>query len=569
MLAAVARRRGGRARSCCSPRCARCRGRAAGRELPPRSSSTRRSGSSAPQPERGWSPSERAGPPLRRRSVGDPHRETASGDTRSPARTRRADRLGRERQVHDEARAAAGASSSSTRPPWDSATARTIARPRPLPELPRSPSPRTKRSKTAVAQLGRDAGPVVRDLEHDRRPSRARTRRVDRRARRRVADGVLHQVERQPVQLVARAVDDRRAGASTMSSWPSASGPSLGRGVASDRGRGRSGCAARVAAGVGAGEQQQVGDQAAHPLRGAQRRVGHLALLAVEHARRAARGWRGCWSAACAARARRRRRTARWRSSAASVSSRAPRARGASPRASGPSSATSSSARGLGQRARRGRGSAAISRAAAVSAAIGRIARRPTRGRRGGRAACRRGRRRRGTAGRGRPWPRRPRLAARTGRSTGATTGRCARRSADVAAARLDAVAAGLARCRREQGGPRFGARRRLVEQLPVARCRTRMTASFEAGVERRGPGSSSPRPVPCRRAWKLQRSERSSTAARDLVVEVRADRAASVDLADHDREARRGSRTSARPRRPPAASGSRSGRSASSHAST
>ncbi len=43
-----------------------------------------------------------------------------------------------------------------------------------------------------------------------------------------------------------------------------------------------SGRARRLAPGVGAGEQQQVADQAAHAPRGAQRRLGHLALLALE-----------------------------------------------------------------------------------------------------------------------------------------------------------------------------------------------------------------------------------------------------------------------------------------------
>ena len=47
---------------------------------------------------------------------------------------------------------------------------------------------------------------------------------ADRRARRRVVDGVLDQVQRQPVQLVACALDDRRRrSTSTSSSWSSAS----------------------------------------------------------------------------------------------------------------------------------------------------------------------------------------------------------------------------------------------------------------------------------------------------------------------------------------------------------
>ncbi len=90
---------------------------------------------------------------------------------------------------------------------------------------------------------------------------------------------------------------------------------------------------------------------------------------------RAARGWRGCWSAACAARARRRRRTR-------AASSSPPRARlraasrersiCSSVRASSP---TSSSIFGSGMW-REGSPVSAISRAVAVSEEIGRIARR-------------------------------------------------------------------------------------------------------------------------------------------------------------------------------------------------
>ncbi len=67
----------------------------------------------------------------------------------------------------------------------------------------------------------------------------------------------------------------------TAISWPSATGPSSATASTAiscqlDRlGRGPAG-------GFGAREQQQVGDQAPHPLGGAQRRVGRLALLTVQ-----------------------------------------------------------------------------------------------------------------------------------------------------------------------------------------------------------------------------------------------------------------------------------------------
>ena len=76
----------------------------------------------------------------------------------------------------------AGLARATTVPPCDSATALTIARPRPEPP-PRSPPPRTKRSNSALAQLRRDAGAVVLD-DRARRVAVARsTRRVIVRAR--------------------------------------------------------------------------------------------------------------------------------------------------------------------------------------------------------------------------------------------------------------------------------------------------------------------------------------------------------------------------------------------------
>ena len=97
-------------------------------------------------------------------------------------------------------------SPSSTEPPWDSATARTIARPRPLPP-PRVAVARTKRSNTCVAHLGGDARAVVGHLEHGAAVL-AVDGHVHARARRGVDERVLDQVERQPVQVVGRAVHE-------------------------------------------------------------------------------------------------------------------------------------------------------------------------------------------------------------------------------------------------------------------------------------------------------------------------------------------------------------------------
>ena len=146
-------------------------------------------------------------------------------------------------------------------------------------EPPRSPPPRTKRSKIALAQLGRDAGPVV--LDRRGRPRRPSLRDAD--ARSRVPGGVWRiafsiRLSDQPVQLVARALDhDRRRRRRPSSSWLGRQRPELGGGLDDDLRRGRSGARAPLAPGVGAREQQQVGDQAAHPPRGAQRGRGGLA----------------------------------------------------------------------------------------------------------------------------------------------------------------------------------------------------------------------------------------------------------------------------------------------------
>ena len=258
-------------------------------------------------------------------------------------------------------------------PPWDSATARTIESPRP--ELPAAVAAAADEAlEDRGGEVVGHAGTVVLDRERRTSPS---PRRTDARIcvpSGRVAHRVLHQVEREPVQLVARPVDDHVVGVDGQL-VAARDRLELGRRLGERRRATSVGSRGARAAGVGAREQQQVGDQPAHAARRAQRGGGGLALLARRAARRAARGWRARWSAACAARARRRRRT-RAGARAWPRSRRAHRrARAASPRASRASSATSSSASGWGRR-RLGSRVRSISRAAPVSSAIGAIARR-------------------------------------------------------------------------------------------------------------------------------------------------------------------------------------------------
>ena len=94
-------------------------------------------------------------------------------------------------------------------------------------------------------------------------------------------DGVLDQVEREPVELVADAVDHNAVadhGAERVRSGERLRfGDRLDSNLPEvDRRRGA------LAGGVGAGQQQQIGDQAPHPPRRAQRSVGGFQLLAAE-----------------------------------------------------------------------------------------------------------------------------------------------------------------------------------------------------------------------------------------------------------------------------------------------
>ena len=84
-------------------------------------------------------------------------------------------------------------------PPWEGATARTIARPRPLPDARRCrPGRRRERSGRRPARAaGGMPGPSSATSTTASRP--AARGELDPRARRRVADGVVEQVEDQPV----------------------------------------------------------------------------------------------------------------------------------------------------------------------------------------------------------------------------------------------------------------------------------------------------------------------------------------------------------------------------------
>ena len=243
--------------------------------------------------------------------------------------------------------------------------------PRPL-DPPRSLEPRKKRSKTLSRSSSRDPGAVVLDREHDVAVARS-TLRLDRRAGSvwRSAFSIRLRISRCSSSRAPRTTipggrgdrdlvvaGDRLELGRRVGRRPRRGRPARGR----SRGPRRR---ARAAAGRRPGGA--CGARSA-----ARRRRPRAARRRAPP--RAARGWRAPRSAACAARARRRRRTraggqrrlglARASPSAASIDS--------SVRAS---SATSSSDSGRGIRTVGSR-ERSTSRAAAVSSAIGSIARR-------------------------------------------------------------------------------------------------------------------------------------------------------------------------------------------------
>ena len=193
-----------------------------------------------------------------------------------------------------------------TVPWWDSVTARTIERPRPL-DPPRSLEPRKKRSNTLSCSSSGIPGPSS-STASTTTPCDALDLRLDRRAGVGVAQRVLHQVEDQPVQLVARAFDDhpRRRGDGDL--VVARHGLELRGRLGDDRGQ-VDGLVRGHAARVGAREQQQVRDEAAHAAARSAGRRRRPRAARPPGTPPAARGWPARRSAACAARARRPRRT--------------------------------------------------------------------------------------------------------------------------------------------------------------------------------------------------------------------------------------------------------------------
>ena len=173
------------------------------------------------------------------------------------------------------------ASLSSTVPPWPSATARTIARPRPLPGRGSpSPSPWAKRSNTRSRSSGGTPGPRSETSSTAWSPS-LRTATVT---------GVPAGVWISAFSIRLRATRCRSSGTAASVTARGrvhrhlallAERLRLGRRLAGHRGQVHR-PPRRLAAGVGAGQQQQVGHQAAHPARGAQRGGGDLLRLALE-----------------------------------------------------------------------------------------------------------------------------------------------------------------------------------------------------------------------------------------------------------------------------------------------
>ena len=128
-----------------------------------------------------------------------------------------------------------------------------------------------------VAHLGRDPGAVVGDLDH-RVIVLALRQQPDGRALGRVAGGVLEQVQDEPVELVGVALDREPGGEVDLELAPVQQRLDLvARGFGDlrqvDVGVGG------AAAGVGAGEEEQVGDEARHAPGGAEGGVDRVAVV--------------------------------------------------------------------------------------------------------------------------------------------------------------------------------------------------------------------------------------------------------------------------------------------------
>ena len=156
-----------------------------------------------------------------------------------------------------------------------------------------SPPPRAKRSNMRSRRPAGTPGPRSATSSTAESPSR-RTETITGVPGGRVDERVLDQVERQPVQVVGRR--PRPSPGSGRSSETGGRTRAAGLGAASRATAARStGAARRLAAGVGARQQQQVADQPAHPARRAQRGARPSRAARRRAPPRAARGWRGCW----------------------------------------------------------------------------------------------------------------------------------------------------------------------------------------------------------------------------------------------------------------------------------
>ena len=450
-----------------------------GRDLPPRRA---RRGARAPRPAARSAGSSLSEPPVSRRAgvsriTRTDNRRLGRHDARSSGADRPAGSASAASGRWTTKRAPASASSRSTRPPCDSATARTIDRPRPD-ELAAVALAADEALEDLLAQLLGHAGAVVLDDEHDlvRRaaPTPAWTRVPGGVWR----DRVLHEVQRHPVQLVARAVDDRgpRVDRQLVAVGERAE---LGGGV--DERPAPTSVAAAAAARLASARARSRRSPTRRRIRCEERSADsrRLAPLAVEHLgeqlevredarQRRAQLVRGVGDELALARERVLGLGPRGLEAVEHLLQRAPELGDLV----------------VGARARERRAGVAglgdVARAPAVSAAIGAIARRPTTARRGARAACRRARRRRGTAARadGRLDDRERTPVLDDDAATNAL--RVADRHA--AHARLDAVAAGLGGA--AEGIAEVRARAGRASSSRPSRVSTRMTAPVDAGVE-------------------------------------------------------------------------------------
>ena len=406
-------------------------------------------------------------------------------------------------------------------PPCDSATARTIERPEAAGGAAVARAAH-EALEDALAQLGRRRPGPSSSTTSSTSPSRVSVRAWTRRARRACGaarsrsgsapGGAARRARRRPSRASASMLEVVVARRPGRARRPPRRGPCRGR---SARGA--------LAVGVGAGEQQQVGDEAAHPLRRAQRRARGLAALAVEHlgeqlevgedaGQRRAQLVRGVGDELALARAA------------------SPRSRRATPRAPSSIAVAASGPARRPRRRRRGWGIAAPGVAGALDVARGG-------GQRGDRAhrAARQRRRRRASASSVPPRRRRPgraharrrcprgrRPCARTGRARGRPTP-LPDPQRDVAGLDAEAGDAGAAVGQRE--AEVRGVRRSRRAGVPSLSS-TRIVALFGALNEVRGPGCTVTICAVRESTVEAQLVAQAVDGGGQLVVEVRADAA-------------------------------------------